>query len=58
MRGPAPNHRDFGIVHVLDAHMRVLAAVRRVPEKQREPEPPAEQRLFPMQLKLGDRLVW
>jgi hypothetical protein len=27
------------------------------PEKKREPEPPAEQRVLPLQLKLGDRLV-
>jgi hypothetical protein len=27
------------------------------PEREREPEPPAEERALPMQLKLGDRLV-
>jgi hypothetical protein len=27
------------------------------PEKTREPEPPAEQRVLPMQLQLGDRLA-
>jgi hypothetical protein len=27
------------------------------PEKRREPEPPSEHRVLPMQLKVGDRLV-
>jgi hypothetical protein len=53
MRAPAPDHRDAGVVDAPNAHVRVLAALRRAPEKQREPEPPAEQRVFPMQLSLA-----